>query len=94
MLEGLGVSHILLAGTASNWCIRASAYGALDRGIDLTLIGDAHTTRDMELGPGRVVEARSVIDDLNSTMQWLSYPGRKDVVVTAADVDFNSAAAV
>jgi nicotinamidase-related amidase len=92
LLERLEVSRIFLAGAASNWCIRATAYGALDRGFDLTLIGDAHTTRDMELGPGRVVEARSVIEDLNAAMRCLSYPGRKNAVAGAADVDFRAPA--
>jgi nicotinamidase-related amidase len=35
-LEKLGATHIVLAGAATNWCIRATAYGALDRGYDLT----------------------------------------------------------
>lgn len=88
LLEQLSVSHIFLAGAASNWCIRATAYGALDRGFDLTLIGDAHTTETMELGPGRVVDAASVIEDLNAAMRWLSYPGRKSAVASAADANF------
>ena len=46
-LARLGVTHIALAGAATNWCIRATAYGALDRGYDLTLIKDAHTTGTM-----------------------------------------------
>jgi len=29
-LASLGASHIVLAGAATNWCIRATAYGALD----------------------------------------------------------------
>ncbi|MGE5089404.1 MAG: cysteine hydrolase family protein [Candidatus Levyibacteriota bacterium] len=91
LLEQLEVSRIFLAGAASNWCIRATAYGALDRGFDLTLIGDAHTTGDMELGPGRVVQARSIIDDLNAAMRWLSYPGRTNAVASAADADFRAA---
>jgi nicotinamidase-related amidase len=33
-----GVSHIVLAGAQTNWCIRATAYGALERGYDLTLL--------------------------------------------------------
>ena len=31
-------SHIALAGAATNWRIRATAYGALERGYDLTLV--------------------------------------------------------
>ena len=46
--------RIVLAGAQSNWCIRASAYGALERGYDLTLVKDAHTTSDLDLGNGAV----------------------------------------
>lgn len=88
-LDRLGVARIFLAGAASNWCIRATAYGALERGFDLTLLSDAHMTRDMELAPGRVVEARSVIDDLNVAMRWLSYPGRTNSAVPAAQAAFS-----
>jgi nicotinamidase-related amidase len=89
LLEELQVSHVFIAGAATNWCIRATAYGALDRGFDLTLLEDAHMTRNMELAPGRVVEARSMIDDLNVVMRWLAYPGRANSVVAVAAADFS-----
>lgn len=92
-LEEHSVSRIVLAGAATNWCIRATAYGALERGFDVTLLSDAHTTCDIELGPGRIVAARSVIDDLNTTMRWLSYPGRVSSVAQAAEADFGPTAA-
>jgi len=81
-------SHIVLAGAASNWCIRATAYGALERGYDLTLVKDAHTTRDMELPGGARVEAARIVDELNIAMTWLSYPGRSNATATAEEVDF------
>ena len=56
-LASLGATHIVLAGAATNWCIRATAYGALDRGYDLTLIKDAHTTGTLELENGIIIEA-------------------------------------
>jgi nicotinamidase-related amidase len=87
-LDRLGVSHIFLAGAATNWCIRATAYGALERGFDLTLLSDAHTTEDMELEPGRVVLASGMVDDLNTAMRWLSYPGRSNAVALAHEADF------
>ncbi len=87
-LDQAGVSRLFLAGAATNWCIRATAYGALERGFDLTLLGDAHTTGDLTLEPGRVVEARSAIDDLNVAMRWLVYPGRSNTVATVAQADF------
>src|SRR5512140_2051340 len=48
-LARLGANHIVLAGAQTNWCIRATAHAALDRGYDLTLIEDAHTTNTLEL---------------------------------------------
>jgi nicotinamidase-related amidase len=93
-LAKLGATHIVLAGAATNWCIRATAYGALDRGYDLTLIKDAHTTGTMELEDGARIEAASVIHDLNVTMTWVSYPGRTNGTATAVEVDFATAGGV
>lgn len=87
-LAKLGATHIALAGAATNWCIRATAYGALDRGYDLTLIEDAHTTGAMELDNGTRIEASNVIDELNACMTWVSYPGRANATATAEEVDF------
>lgn len=87
-LDRLGVSRIYLAGAATNWCIRATAYGALERGFDLTLISDAHTTEDLEIAPERVVKACDVVEDLNVAMRWLDYPGRLNSAVPAAEVAF------
>jgi nicotinamidase-related amidase len=79
----------VLAGAATNWCIRATAYGALERGYDLTLIEDAHTTETMVLDDGFHVEASSVIQELNIAMTWVTYPGRTNSTATAEQVDFN-----
>ena len=87
-LAKLAASHIVLAGAATNWCIRATAYGALERGYDLTLIKDAHTTGTLELDNGMRIEAASVIQDLNIAMKWLSYPGRTNGTATAEGTDF------
>jgi nicotinamidase-related amidase len=86
-LAKLGATHVVLAGAATNWCIRATAYAALDRGYDLTLINDAHTTGTMELGNGVRIEATNVIEELNIVMAWLSYPGRKNGTATAEEVE-------
>lgn len=88
-LAKLSATHIALAGAATNWCIRATAYGALDRGYDLTLIEDAHTTGSIELENGARIEAANVIDELNIVMTWVSYPDLKNGTATAEDVDFN-----
>jgi nicotinamidase-related amidase len=87
-LERLKATHLVLAGALTNWCIRATAYGALDRGYDVTLVKDAHTTSTMEPAAGRRIEARDIIDELNVAMQWLSYPGRRNGVASAEEVSF------
>jgi nicotinamidase-related amidase len=87
-LARLGATQIVLAGAATNWCIRATAYAALDRGYDLTLIKDAHTTGTMALEDGTKIEAADIVLELNITMSWLSYPGRTNSTVAAEELDF------
>ncbi len=87
-LAKLSATHIVLAGCASNWCIRATAYGALERGYDLTLVKDAHTTKTMELDDGTKLDAATLVQDLNIAMTWLSYPGRKNTTAKAEELVF------
>lgn len=89
-LINLGVSHIVLAGASTNWCIRATAYGALERGYDLTLVEDAHTTSSIELDDGRKIEAENIIHELNIAMKWLNYPDRANDTVAAEKIDFSA----
>jgi nicotinamidase-related amidase len=88
-LARLGATHIVLAGAASNWCIRATAYGALDRGYDLTLLKDAHTTEPLALD-GVTVEAAQIVHELNTAMTWLEYAGRRNATATAEAVDYGA----
>jgi nicotinamidase-related amidase len=87
-LARFGAAHIVLAGAATNWCIRATAYGALDRGYDLTLIQDAHTTGTLAFEDGTKIEAANIILEMNTAMTWVSYPGRTNRTVSAAEIDF------
>lgn len=87
-LARLGATHVVLAGAATNWCIRATAYGALDRGYDLTLVSDAHTTGTMAPDDGPVIEAAPVVAELNIAMTWLSYPGRRSTTCRSDVLDF------
>jgi nicotinamidase-related amidase len=87
-LAELGATRIVLAGAATNWCIRATAYAALDRGYDLTLLKDAHTTGDMDFDDGTTIAAADVVADLNVAMTWLSYPGRKNAATSVDQVSF------
>jgi nicotinamidase-related amidase len=88
-LARLGATHIVLVGAATNWCVRATAYGALDRGYDLTLIKDAHTTETIELENGIRIEAANIMRELNIAMTWLSYPGRTNSTASVEEIDFS-----
>ena len=79
-LEKLGASHLALTGAATNWCIRATAYAALERGYDLTLVEDAHTTTGDA--------AAAVVDDLNTVMHWVSYADVRTTTAPADGLDF------
>ena len=89
VLAELGVSHLVLAGAATNWCIRATAYAALERGYDTTLVSDGHTTGTMQLDGGVTIEAANIIQELNIAMRWLAYPGRRNGTATAQQVNFS-----
>lgn len=81
-LEALGVSHLALAGAATNWCVRATAYGALERGYDVTLVADAHTTGGDD--------AAAVVEDLNTVLSWVSYADVTSATATAEQLDFDA----
>jgi nicotinamidase-related amidase len=89
-LAGMNATHVVLAGAMTNWCIRATAYGALDRGYDLTLVKDAHTTADIDLHDGAKIPAAHIVTDLNVAMRWLEYPGRINSTATAEAIDFST----
>ncbi len=87
-LKALGVSRIVLAGAATNWCIRATAYAAVDRGYQLTLVGDAHSTEPIPVPGGTDVPAEAIVNDLNTVFEWLSVPDVRTEVRSTADVAF------
>jgi len=87
-LARLGATRIVLAGAMTTWCVRSAAYAALERGYDLTLVSDGHTTSSIDRGNGTVVEAEGIVDELNVAMTWVDYPGRKSSTATAAQVEF------
>ena len=87
-LARLGATHVVLAGAMSTWCIRTACYASLERGYDLTLVSDGHTTNDIVRDNGTSVKAEDVVDELNLGMTWQDYPGRKSSAVKAAEVSF------
>jgi nicotinamidase-related amidase len=88
VLADLGVGRLVVAGAQTDACIRATLHGALVRGYDATLVGDAHTTEDLtEWGappPDQVIA--------HTNLYWANEtaPGRTAGTVKTRDVDFGS----
>jgi nicotinamidase-related amidase len=87
-LAGRGVSHLFLGGASTNWCIRATAYAALERGYDLSLLNDGHSNSGLPAESGRAVDAETLVHELNVALTWLGYPGRSNGTVSVAELNF------
>lgn len=74
ILDELAVGHLIVCGAQSNNCVRHTAQDALAKGYDVTLIGDAHTTKSYEWN-GRSVSAQAVVEEQNDNFNE-DLPGR------------------
>ena len=80
------VGHLVVAGAQTDQCIRSTLHGALVRGYDATLVGDAHTTEDLsQYGAPR---PEQVIAHTNLYWEWQRAPGHRGATVETAQVDF------
>jgi len=87
VLTGLGASHLVIAGMQTNNCIRHTTHSALERGYDVTLLADAHSTTGYEWG-GHTVSAKEVVDEANDNFGGYSLPGRASHAIATADLSF------
>ena len=87
LLDGLGVSHLYVCGAETNNCVRHTSHTALEKGYDVTLISDAHTTTGFEWD-GYIVDAARVIDEQNINFMDYSLPGRSAKAVPANELSF------
>lgn len=85
-LSDLGVGRLVVVGAQTDACIRSTLHGALTRGYDVTLVGDAHTTEDKtEWG---APPPDQVIAHTNLYWTFQTAPGRTAGTVETEDVDF------
>ncbi len=81
-----GVGHLVVAGAQTDACIRSTLHGALVRGYDATLVGDAHTTEDLSQWGAPPPE--QIVAHTNLYWNEQRAPGRRGGTVTTAEVDF------
>ena len=86
VLARLGVGRLLVSGAATDACIRSTLHGAMVRGYDTILVGDAHTTEDLSSRgappPGQVIAHTNLYWDEQTA------PGRVAGTVTVAKARF------
>jgi nicotinamidase-related amidase len=87
ILVGLNVNHLVITGMQTNNCVRHTTHSALERGYDVTLVSDAHTTTGYEWG-GHKIEASEVVDETNDNFGAYQLPGRGARAVTVAALSF------
>jgi nicotinamidase-related amidase len=86
VLADAGIGRVFVSGAQTDECIRSTIHGAMVRGYDVTLVGDAHTTEDLtEWGaptPDKVIA--------HTNLYWENHraPGRTAAVQTTADVTY------
>ena len=80
------VGRVVVTGAQTDACVRSTLHGALVRGYDVTLVGDAHTTED--LTPYGAPPPEQVVAHTNLYWQFQTAPGRVGGTVDTADVDF------
>jgi nicotinamidase-related amidase len=89
VLSDLGVGRLVVTGAETDACIRSTLHGAITRGYDATLVGDAHTTNDMtEWG---APPPNQVIAHTNLYWSFHAAPRRTAGTVKTKDVDFGGA---
>ena len=86
VLSGLGIGRLVVVGAQTDACIRSTLHGAITRGYDATLVGDAHTTDD--LTKWGAPSPDQVIAHTNLYWGFHTAPGRKGGTVETKDVDF------
>jgi nicotinamidase-related amidase len=86
VLAQRGVGRLVVTGAQTDECIRSTLHGAIVRGYDATLVGDAHTTEDLSSFGAPTPD--KVIAHTNLYWRYHQAPGRTAGTVDAADVDF------
>ena len=87
ILAGLGVGHIYVTGMQTDNCVRHTTHAAQERGYDITVLADAHSTTGYEWD-GHVVDAKAVVDQFNDNFYGSHLPGRFTRAVLTADLNF------
>jgi nicotinamidase-related amidase len=86
-LAQLKVGHLFITGAQCDNCVRHTSHAAIERGYDISLVEDAHTTSDSEWD-SQTLMADAIVDEINRAFDGYELPGRSTVIVSTAEVSF------
>ena len=87
ILSDLKVGHLYVTGAQTNNCVRHTTHSAQERGYDVTILADAHTTTNYDWN-GHAVVAEDVVNEFNDNFVERDLPGRFTNVVATKDLNF------
>jgi nicotinamidase-related amidase len=91
VLAERGVGRLFVSGAQTDECIRSTLHGAITRGYDATLVGDAHTTEDLSSYGAPTPD--KVIAHTNLYWKYHTAPGRTAGTVSTDELDFTASGA-
>jgi nicotinamidase-related amidase len=87
ILSELRVGHLYLTGMQTNNCVRHTTHSAQERGYDVTILADAHTTTGYEWD-GHTVDAEAVVNEFNDNFAGTELPGRFTRAISTSELSF------
>ena len=90
ILAELQVGALVVCGAQSEFCVASTIAAALERGFDVSLVHDAHTTENAEF-EGLDLPAEVTIGLVNAMFATASAPQAECGVLAAGDVHFEPA---
>jgi nicotinamidase-related amidase len=87
ILEEKGVGHLIITGAQTNYCVRHTIHAAIERGLDITLVSDAHTTMD-ESWDGMAIPAEMIVAELNRSCADYDLPDSRVDVISSSQLNF------
>ena len=87
VLKEHSIGHVFICGMQTNNCVRHTTHAALERGYDVTLIKDAHSTTGYTWG-GHTIDAENLVNEQNDNFGNYQLPGRKAVGVATEQLTF------
>src|ERR1019366_4277337 len=87
ILEGLDIGHLIITGAQTNYCVRNTIHAGFERGYNITLVEDAHTTMD-ETWDGVTITAEQIVAELNRACSKYQLPNSFVDVTKAESIHF------